>query len=183
MGVHLVPLLVTAGHDVTGMTRTAQKVSQVCAMGATAVVCDVFDQWALTGVVADAAPDVIVHQVTDLPDAHAALAFKIRGLNRARREGTDNLVAAAQAAHVRHFVAQSVAFALPGIAQRAVDHLEQAVLGIGGVVARYGMFYGPGTWYDDAPNGDKVVHIGEAARQTARLLGAPSGTVEILDPA
>ncbi|WP_061962672.1 NAD(P)H-binding protein [Demequina aurantiaca] len=183
IGMRVLPLLVAAGHDVVGMTRSASKVAQIAAAGATAATCDVFDAAALNAAVASASPDVVVHQVTDLPDSHAMLALKVPGLNRVRRTGTDHLVAAAQAANVPHFVAQSVAFRLPGLAQRAVDHLEEATLGIGGVVARYGLFYGPGTWYDKAPKGDKVVHIDEAARRTVDLLDAPSGIVEVLDPA
>lgn len=182
IGSRLVPLLVAAGHEVTGMTRSPAKVPQLVAAGATAVVCDVFEADALADEIAAAEPDVVMHQVTDLPDRYALLAVKLPALNRARRLGTDNLVAAAQAAGAQHFVAQSVAFDLPGMAQRAVDHLEEATLGIGGVVVRYGSFYGPGTWYDNPPKGDKVVHIDEAARRTVGLLGAPSGVVEILDP-
>lgn len=182
IGSRLVPLLVAAGHDVTAMTRSPGKVSDLAAAGATVVVCDVYDRDQLSADIAHAVPDVVVHQITDLPKAVAALPLKVRALNRARRRGTDNLIAAAQAAGVPHFVAQSTAFSVPTVAQRAVDYLEQAVLGIGGVVVRYGRFYGPGTWYRDAPNGVDVVHIDEAARRTVALLDAPSGVVDVLDP-
>ncbi|WP_062212752.1 SDR family oxidoreductase [Demequina oxidasica] len=182
IGARMLPLLVAAGHDVVGMTRSASKTAQIEAAGASAVTCDVFDAAALNGILAAVTPDVVVHQVTDLPDSHAVLPLKVPALNRARRTGTDHLVQAAQAANVPHFLAQSVAFHLPGIAQRAVDHLEEATLGIGGVAVRYGLFYGPGTWYDTAPKGDKVVHADEAARRTVELLDSPSGIVEVLDP-
>lgn len=181
IGARLVMLLTAAGHDVTGMARSVAKARQIESSGAKSVVCDVFDSWALSSAVLDSAPDVLIHQITDLPDSRAMAPFKLLGLNRARREGTDNLVAAAQAAKVESFVAQSVAFHLPGIAQRAVDHLEEATLSFGGVVVRYGMFYGPGTWFDTVPDGDKVVHIDEAARRTVSLLEAPSGIYEVLD--
>jgi nucleoside-diphosphate-sugar epimerase len=165
------------------MTRHRRSAPGLADLGATAVVCDIFETDALRQVLAAASPDVVINQVTDLPDTRAAVALKVRGLNRARRQGTDNLVAAAQAAGAAHFVAQSTAFPLPAIAQRAVDYLEDAVLGVDGVVLRYGLFYGPGTWYADAPDGDAVVHIDEAARRTVDLLTAPSGIVDVVDPA
>jgi uncharacterized protein YbjT (DUF2867 family) len=178
IGVRLVPLLAAAGHVVAGMTRSAGKADAVRALGAEPVVCDVYDAAALRAAVAGFGPDVVVHQLTDLPDDAARLA-ESRGANaRIRREGTRNLLAAAGAART---VAQSIAWESGGEGGVAVREHEAAVLAAGGVVVRYGQLYGPGTWYEDAPPAPPRVHVDEAARRTVPLLEAPSGVVEIVD--
>jgi nucleoside-diphosphate-sugar epimerase len=95
IGTRLVPLLVKAGHEVAGMTRSSAKEQALRALGATPVVCDVYDVPALQAAVAAYAPDAVVHQLTDLPDAVAQIAERAEANNRIRREGTANLVAAA----------------------------------------------------------------------------------------
>jgi nucleoside-diphosphate-sugar epimerase len=172
LGRQLVPELVAGGHEVVGMTRTAAKQEALRAMGARPVVADALDPDAVARVVAEAEPEVIVHQLTALsgrldlrrPDRFFAMT------NRLRTEGTDYLLAAGRAVGVRRFVAQSYAgwpFARTGgpvkdetdpldpdppralrTTLAAIRHLEQAVTGIGwgeGLVLRYGGFYGPGT--------------------------------------
>ena len=111
LGVRLVPLLVEAGHDVVGMTRSPAKADLLTELGATPVVCDVYDTTALTAAVVDVAPEVVVHQLTDLPDRPEDLGPEVFAANaRIRVEGTDNLLAAARAASASHFVAQSIAW-------------------------------------------------------------------------
>jgi nucleoside-diphosphate-sugar epimerase len=172
LGRQLVPELVAGGHEVVGMTRTAAKQEALRAMGARPVVADALDPDAVARVVAEAEPEVIVHQLTALsgrldlrrPDRFFAMT------NRLRTEGTDYLLAAGRAVGVRRFVAQSYAgwpFARTGgpvknetdpldpdppralrTTLAAIRHLEEAVTGIGwgeGLVLRYGGFYGPGT--------------------------------------
>ena len=175
IGRQLVPLLVKAGHDVAGMTRSPEKTQVIKAMGAEAVVCDVFDAESLTAAVTDFNPDIVIHQLTDLPRRVAAVPFKLFGLNRIRKTGTDNLLAAAKAANVDRVVAQSIAFKVPGFAQRAVDYLEMAVLAAGGVVLRYGQFYGEGTWFAQRPKKGPTVNVKDAAKQTVEYLDAKSG--------
>ena len=68
IGVRLVPLLVDGGHEVVGMTRSPEGADRLRGLGAEPVVCDVFDAAALKDVVVQAAPDLIMHQLTDLPD-------------------------------------------------------------------------------------------------------------------
>ena len=171
LGRQLVPGLVAAGHEVVGMTRTAAKQEALGAMGARPVVADALDPDAVARVVAEAEPEVIVHQLTALsgrldlrrPDRFFAMT------NRLRTEGTDYLLAAGRAVGARRFVAQSYAgwpFARVGgpvkdetdlstptrpralrTTLAAIRHLEQAVTGIGwgeGLVLRYGGFYGQG---------------------------------------
>jgi nucleoside-diphosphate-sugar epimerase len=172
LGRQLVPRLVARGHVVTGMTRTPGKQALLRELGATPVVADALDAEAVARAVADAEPDVVVHQLTALSGSidmrHMDRDFAMT--NRLRTAGTDHLLAAAQAAGAQRFVAQSFAGwplarnggpvkseddpldPSPPAAMRsilaALRHLEDAVTtarGLEGVVLRYGGFYGPGT--------------------------------------
>ncbi len=174
LGKQLVPRLVAGGHEVTGMTRSASKQDAVRALGATPVVADALDPEQVAQAVAQAEPEVIVHQLTALSSLdmrHFERDFALT--NRLRTEGTDHLLAAGRAVGARRFVAQSYAgwpFArtggpvkteddpldsAPPDAMRstlgAIRHVEEAVTGAGwteGIVLRYGGFYGPGTSFD-----------------------------------
>jgi nucleoside-diphosphate-sugar epimerase len=166
-----VPALLAAGHDVCGTTRSSERADALADAGATPVLCDVFDAPALERAVAEARPDAVVNQLTDLPQSPSPLGIKAAyaANNRTRREGGRNLLRAGQAAGVTRYVAQSVAFFCrptgrpglrdeatplwtdaPGIigpAARVVAATEAEALEAGGVVLRYGFFTGPGTWY------------------------------------
>ncbi len=197
IGRRLTPLLIAAGHAVTGTTRSRDKAEELEACGVTAAVVDVFDAGALREAVVRASPDVLIHQLTDLPDVldPARLAEVLRRNSRLRIEGTANLVAAAGG--VRRLIAQSIAFAYASgpephaeqdpiasgegsepvaITARGVRALEAAVLDardIDGIVLRYGRLYGPGTW--NTPNARAPLHV-DAAAQAALLAvtrGAP----------
>ena len=127
IGRRLVLLLRKAGHDVVGTTRSETKAAALQALGATAAVVDAYDAQKLKLAVYAAQPDVIIHQLTDLPQEldpdrrAAALAANAR----LRIEGTRNLVDAALASGVRRIIAQSIAFAYaPG--QGAVDRRSSA---------------------------------------------------------
>ena len=181
IGLPLTRVLVEAGHTVAGMTRTPSKAQLVSDVGAQPVVCDVYDARALTEAVVAFRPDAVIHELTDLPDDISQLREASAANARIRREGTPNLLAAAKAAGATRFIAQSVAWELAGDGGAAKQELETAVLGAGGVVVRYGMFYGPGTYHErDRPDHPRV-HVDEAARRTADLLDAPSGIVEIVE--
>ena len=92
IGIRLVPLLVAAGHTVGAMTRSSEKAGRLAALGAEPIVCDVFDRAALTLAVQEFSPDLVLHELTDLPDAVEDLP-KARLLNaRIRVEGTANLI-------------------------------------------------------------------------------------------
>lgn len=183
IGVRLVPLLVVAGHTVAGMTRTAAKADSLRALGAEPVVCDVYDLEALTEAVVFFAPAAVLHELTDLPDDPRLIPQLAGATSRIRREGTRNLLAAARAASARRFLAQSVAWSLPGEGAAAVRDLETAVLEAGGVVLRYGQLYGEGTYYQDTLPAPPRVHVDEAARRTVEALGAPPGIVTVVDDA
>jgi hypothetical protein len=181
IGWRLLPLLVEAGHVVAGMTRSSEKVQQLAALGAEPVVCDVFDAEAVARVIVSFGPDAVVHQVTDLPDSRAELDRHASRNDRMRTEGTRNLVAAAKIAGADRFVAQSIAWRPQGRGE-AVDNHERQVLEIGGVVARYGRLYGPGTYYEHELPRPPRIHVDAAARATPPLLEAPSGIVTIAEP-
>lgn len=178
IGARLLPLLVAAGHEVAGMTRTPGKAGQVRALGAEPVVCDVFDRQQLARAIAGFRPDCVLHQLTDLPDDVRQLPERTAANNRIRREGTRNLLDTAGATPV---IAQSVAWALPGDGGAAVAEHEGAVLDAGGVVVRYGQFYGPGTYFPTGLPSVPRIHVDAAARRTLPLLTAPSGVVVLVD--
>jgi nucleoside-diphosphate-sugar epimerase len=185
IGRPLVKLLRHAGHDVTGTTRSAAKIAEIEKLGGKGVVADALDAEALRRAVIAAKPDVVIHQLTDLPDVSDPAQMAREKNSRVRIEGTRNLMAAAKAASVRRVIAQSIAFVYaPGKkpyregdpldeseAQRTtiagVKALEDAVLntpGIDGIVLRYGRLYGPGTWFDKPGSAGEFV-IDKARRE------------------
>lgn len=201
IGRRLTPLLVLMGHEVTGTTRSAEKAGSIEAMCARPAVVDAFDADALTAAVVAARPDVVVHQLTDLPAAPGTPGYADgqQRNNRLRREGTRNLMDAARAAGARRVIAQSIAFVYAaGPAPRCesdpldlgaegtraltvagVVALEKAVLGtppIAGIVLRYGYFYGPGTWNEIAPRPPSI-HIDTAAHAALLALGRGSAGI------
>jgi nucleoside-diphosphate-sugar epimerase len=181
LGVRLVPLLVQGGHSVAGMTRSPQKADAVRGLGAEPVICDVYDAKKLTRQVVAFRPDMVMHQLTDLPDQLDRLTeFRDRN-NRMRTEGTRNLLAAARAAGAPRFLAQSIAWRPPAGGD-AVDEHERIVLDAGGVVLEYGAFYGPGTFSDTGdPPPPPRIHVDAAARRTVELLDAPSGVIVVAE--
>lgn len=180
IGTRLLPLLTQQGHAVAGMTRSPEKAESVRELGAEPVVCDVYDAARLTAAVAAFAPDLVMHQLTDLPDDVKRLALYMRRNNRIRTEGTGNLLSAAQAAGVERFIAQSIAFTPPG-AGRAVKRHERMVLDAGGLVLRYGWLYGPGTYSATSRRVPSPrIHVDEAARRTVELLDAPGPSVVVV---
>lgn len=182
IGQRLIPLLVDAGHTVVGMTRSAAKADRLAELGAESVVVDVFDRDALITAVVAFGPDIILNELTDLPDDVSRIA-EFGDLNaRIRTEGNQNIIDAARAAGNPKILAQTVAWDLPeGPDALAVKQLETSVLAEGGVVLSYGQFYGPGTYNPDAVPEEPRVQIDRAAERTVELLEAPSGIVTITD--
>jgi nucleoside-diphosphate-sugar epimerase len=190
IGRRLVPQLVARGHQVTATTTSPAKLGLLGQLGADGVVMDGLDAVSIGEAVAKARPDAIVNQMTALSEAHAGKPnlrkadrfFAIT--NRLRSEGIDHLLAAAEATGVSHVVAQGHA-SMNGIRQggwvkteedplevlegtKAINHLEDVVVRAGGVVLRYGGFYGPGA------NDDQVKLVG---KRLFPLVGAGTGHV------
>lgn len=172
IGRRVIPLLREQGHQVTALTRDGRQLASLMAAGAEPAVADAFGAAQLSAAVLDAAPDVVMHQLSDLAGADLAANAKLR------RAGTRNLVDAAHAAGVRRIVAQSISWAyapaestgdaapaaaLPAVESEPLDlHAAEprrtTVSGVAAleaavaeapewVVLRYGTLYGPGSWY------------------------------------
>jgi nucleoside-diphosphate-sugar epimerase len=113
IGRPLVAQLVARGHEVTATTTSSAKLDLLARLGAEGVVMDGLDAVSVGEAVAKARPDAIVHEMTGLSAAHAGKIDTRRFerwfavTNRLRIEGTDHLLAAAEATGVSHFVAQS----------------------------------------------------------------------------
>jgi nucleoside-diphosphate-sugar epimerase len=200
IGRRLVPLLLRDGHAVTGTTRSADKARELERSGVIPAVLDVYDPPALTAAMRIAKPEVVIHQLTDLPHEfdEARIAASYANNSRIRSEGTRNLIAAAQAAAARRLIVQSIAFGYaPGgephpetdplnladparaVTIKATADMERQVLaagGIDGVILRYGLFYGPGTWHDQ-PVRRPALHVDAAAH--AALLALTRGAAGI----
>jgi len=126
----------------------------------------------------------VPNELTDLPDDAAQISELVDLNARIRTEGTRNLIEAARRSGSPKILAQSVAWQLPdGPDAQAVAELERSVLAEGGVVLRYGQFYGPGTYNEQQPPEEPRVHIDRAAERTVEALGEPTGVVVIIDRA
>jgi nucleoside-diphosphate-sugar epimerase len=204
IGRRLMPLLLDAGHEVGAVTRSAASARDLQSAGIHAAIADVFDADALKRAVVEARPQIVIHQLTDLPrvlEDQTQLAAAYPRNARIRIEGTRNLVAAAKAAGARRFIVQSVAFAYalgkephaetdplnladgPRLETvRAAADMERQVLdsGMEPVVLRYGLFYGPGTW-SEAPTRKPPLHIDAAAHAALLALDRGSGIYNIAD--
>jgi nucleoside-diphosphate-sugar epimerase len=218
VGRLLVPLLLASGHQVTGLSRTLAGTERVRRQGASAVQADALDRDGLRQVVTAAAPNAVIHQLTALADADGAAT------NRLRRDGTRNLVDAADSAGANRIVAQSISWAYApgdnpadetvpldigaeqprGQMVDGIRALEEKATEIDtAVLLRYGILYGPGTWY--APGGavaaamagdpaarflgsieadysvSSFLHAADAARAAVAALDWPTGPVNIVD--
>jgi hypothetical protein len=181
LGIRLLPRLVAAGHQVAGMTRTPAKIAELEVLGAEPVLCDVYDADALRAAVVRFRPDAVMHQLTDLPDDAAKIPEAAARNDRMRREGTRNLLAAADAAGAERILAQSIAWEQPGDRGFWTREYENSVLNVSGVVIRYGQLYGPGTYFETEQPSPPRIQIDEAARRTMTILDAPPGLVEIVE--
>jgi nucleoside-diphosphate-sugar epimerase len=205
IGRRLALLLRDAGFEVTGTTRNRAKASWLQSAGVTPVVVNVFDIDAVARAMTEARPDVVIHQLTDLPSAPGTPGYAAaqEANRRLRIEGTRNLVQGAAKAGARRVIAQSIAFAYaPGegirnendsldvaaepprqMTVQGIVALEREVLqtpAIAGVVLRYGYLYGPGTWYDTPPKPPSV-HVDAAAHAALRAIKAGDGTYNIAE--
>jgi nucleoside-diphosphate-sugar epimerase len=166
IGTRLVPQLIAEGHEVIGTHRSPPNAAKLRALGATPLQLDLLDPVAVHKAVRNSAPDAIVHQATALAGARFSrnLDRSLEETNRLRREGTDALLSAAWEASVPRFVAQSFAsmrYARVGGPAKteedaldltpvrgtvettaAMRYLDETVTGTGGIVLRYGLFYG-----------------------------------------
>ena len=186
IGRPLVAMMLKAGHQVVAATRSAERAALLREQGVEAVEVDVFDAPALAAAMLAARPEVVMHQLTDLPknlDPAQMPAALVRNA-RIRDEGTRNLIAAGVAAGAGRIVAQSLAWCYapgplphreedpldrpapdrPAVSLAGVLALERQVLAapMAAVVLRYGRLYGPGTG-TEAPPRSLPLHVDGAA--------------------
>lgn len=183
VGQNLLPMLVAAGHEVIGSTRSPSKAAAIERTGAEVVVMDGLDRESVRRAIGESTPNVVVHQMTSLAALKSMKKFdqEFATTNRLRSEGTDLLLAAAEESGVERFIAQSFTGwtnersgslikdesdpldPTPTQPSRetlaAIRHVEQVVpaAALEGLVLRYGLFYGPGT--SIAPGGDTLEAI------------------------
>jgi nucleoside-diphosphate-sugar epimerase len=205
VGRRLGPLLVAAGHDVTGSTRRPERADGLSALGVRPVVVDAFDADALAMALASARPEVVIHQLTDLGrSTDGGLSDdRLARTARVRSVGTANLVRASVAAGAGRLIAQSLALCyapgpephveedplgvterwmsitLPGIVE--LERLVCSESALEGIVLRYGLLYGPGA-ATESPDDPIAVHVDAAASAAALAVdhGAP-GVYNIVD--
>src|SRR5215470_11407862 len=184
IGRPLIAELLAQGHALVALTRSPEKAQALVEQGIEPAIADVFDTDAVKAVVSRALPEIVIEQLTALPRHYTRESMSAAAAlnNRIRLEGGANVLAAAQAAGVRRYLRQSVAFyAIPGhgladedtplvvsaspavaAGAREITELEHSLLGnssLEGIVLRYGFFYGPGTWFN--PDGDVARQVRE----------------------
>ncbi|MCP3772178.1 NAD(P)-dependent oxidoreductase [Paenibacillus sp. MZ04-78.2] len=211
IGRSLLPILVREGHEVIGMTRNEASKSLISKLGASPLVADALERESMTHALREARPEVVIHQLTSLSN------FNFEDNNRIRTIGTRNLVDASQAVGVRRMIAQSISWTYepgdhpakeeepldleaPQPRKTTVDGvlaLEQAAAEMPEyVILRYGMLYGPGTWFDrNGLMAEKVrhkelkategvtsfLHVEDAAQTAVAALEWPTGPVNVVD--
>lgn len=181
IGRPLLDQLLAKGHHVVALTRSQERAQALAAGGIEPAIADVFDPDSVKAAIAHALPEVVIEQLTALPRTYTREAMMAAGpLNtRIRLEGGANVLAAAQAAGVRRYLRQSIAFwGIPGAGladeetplvldaspvvaaeSRLVSEIERRLLesNLEGIALRYGFFYGPGTWFN--PDGDVAQQV------------------------
>ena len=208
IGTRLVPQLIEAGHEVIGTSTSPAGAERLRALGAESAVLDLLDREAVRRAVLGSSPDAIVSEATALRDARFSrnLDRSFGQTNRLRTEGTDALLAAAWEAGVPRFITQSFAsmrYAREGGPVKteedpldpeppegaaetfaAMRYLDETVTAAGGIVLRYGGFYGADNdgliqpvrkrQFPIVGDGNGVfsfVHLDDAAAATVLALG------------
>jgi len=182
IGRPLITQLLAQGHDVVALTRSSERARTLAKQGVETVIANVFDADAIHSAIQRIQPEAVIEQLTSLPKTYTPESMRAAAVpnDRIRLEGGANVLAAAQAAGVRRYIVQSIAFwAVPGagLADEAtplaldaspmiangthtIVEIERRLLAIAnleGIVLRYGFFYGSGTWY--APDGDVAYQV------------------------
>ncbi len=195
IGRPLIAKLLAKGHELVALTRSSEKARSLADQGIAPAIADVFDADSVKAAIRSAEPEVVIEQLTSLPRTYTSESMRVAAVfnHRIRLEGGANVLAAAQAAGVRRYLRQSIAFwatpgpgladeetplaldASPAVATdaRVVAELEHRLLenrNLEGIVLRYGFFYGPGTWFN--PDGD-VAH--QVHQQQLPIVGNGAG--------
>ncbi|WP_030747690.1 NAD(P)-dependent oxidoreductase [Streptomyces griseus] len=207
IGRPLTRALAREGHDVLALARTGDAARTVRALGATPVLADALDRDGLLRALDGLSADAVVHQLTALKAPKRRLTADDPG-NVLRTRGTAHLLDAAGVLGARRFVTQSLVLGYGyrdhgdrpvteddpfGVrAGTVADHVvtglveaERRVFAadhVAGTALRYGVFHGPGTWFDPAPGSRPFpvprggggtmawVHVEDAAEATVAAL-------------
>lgn len=218
IGLPLVRRLAAAGHEVSGLTRGGSGADRIRQAGGEAVVCDVFARADFVRAVADISPEVVINQLTSLPQKFEPKKTGYYEANdRIRSEGGDNVIEATAAAGARRLITQSISFLYElsgpmvksedepldssGRLDATIEH-ERKALGDGrfeAAVLRYGLLYGPGTWYakdghlgrevrrrrlpivGDGGGYSSFLHVEDAASAALTVLDGGSGIFNVTD--
>jgi nucleoside-diphosphate-sugar epimerase len=202
IGTKLIPALIAAGHEVTATTRSVEKLQKLADLGATGVVVDAYDPARVKQVIGESGAELVIHELTDLSESNTDANAKLR------REGTKNLVDAIHSAGIGRIIMQSITWIFPdgptpaaetdpitpGTAVEEMERLANTVPRA--TVLRYGMLYGPNTWY--APGGrvaaavtaglvpatpaiTTFAHIDDVIAATVQSIEWPDGTYHVVD--
>lgn len=165
---HLIPRLTRAGYSVRALVRRPEAAGMAAACGADIRQADIFDTASMIAALEGCT--LGINLATSLPGPSGRGSFEAN--DKLRSEGTANWVEACKAAGVRRVVQQSIGFVngRPGgewsdeeavfeehdgsVAAKANEAalameslIEQS--GLDWVILRGGLFYGPGTGFDD----------------------------------
>lgn len=218
IGLPLVRQLSAAGHEVYGSTRGGTGADLIRQAGGNPVVCDVFERDGFVEAVSAASPEVVINQLTSLPDRFEPKKKGYYDANdRIRSEGGDNVIEATAASGAGRLITQSVSFLYEltgpmvktedepldssGRLDATIEHERKAIDDgrFEAVVLRYGLLYGPGTWYTkDGHLGSEVrrrrlpvvgdgcgytsfLHVEDAASAAVAVLERGSGIFNVTD--
>jgi len=190
VGRPLLRQLREAGHEVIGTTRSPEKREQISVAGATPVIVDALDTQALRRAVVEAQPEIVINELTRLPERLNYRKSKqtFGATDELRGTVGPALAGAAAEAGAHRLISQSVCFAYASTGKRAhtehdalqegrlaIETLEHATLetpGLEGIVLRYGYFYGPGTFF--AHDGTTYADV---RRRRLPLVGKATGVL------
>lgn len=162
IGRRVIPLLRRAVHHITAVSRSTEGAEWLTRYGATPIQLDLMDAEAVRRAVAG--HDVIINLATHIPDpSRMLMSWAWRENDRLRSVASSNLADAAVAEGASRLVQESFAPAYPDRGSAFIDEMtplvpvkynrtlldaEAAVTrftrsGGGGVVLRFGAFYGP----------------------------------------
>src|SRR3954454_8366929 len=208
IGTRLIKQLVDADHEVVGTHVSPQRSDTILSMGGHPARLDLLDGHTVRRLMSAVAPDAVVHQATSLGNVKFSrnLDKTFAATNRLRTEGTEHLLEAAADSGVKRVVAQSFAnyrYARTGdwvkseddaldptpaphthATNAAMSHVDHAVTAAGGVVLRYGAFYGAandGLIQPVRKGQFPIVGKGEGVTSFVHLDDAASATVLALD--
>ncbi|MFV5938804.1 NAD-dependent epimerase/dehydratase family protein [Mammaliicoccus sciuri] len=211
IGTKLTKRLIEEGYEVAGLTTSEKGKEKLDNAGVKAYIGNILEYDTIEKSIGDFKPDIIMNEITDLKQVDMSANTKVR------IEGTRNLVEAAIKHDVPHIQSQSIAFVYEAgdtlateetsldydasgdrkITVDGVEGLEKESARLNKhVILRYGLLYGPGTWYGKGGmiynqfiNGEvtmtdgvqSFIHIDDAVETAIQALNFESGIYNVAD--